>query len=88
MPAYRLGVDEVLKTFRSKKSGLTKTEAKARLETDGYNFLGGLKTERLFFKYLRQFQDTMIVLLLVSAGVSWFLGRSSDVDCAVGASDV
>jgi Ca2+-transporting ATPase len=74
LPPYRLNPHDVLEAFKSRKSGLSGDEATQRLLTDGNNFLGGLKTESLALKYLRQFKDTMILLLLVSAVISFFLG--------------
>lgn len=73
-PAYRLSVDEIVKQFETSGTGLTSDHARERLEKNGPNALVGLKTESLFHRYLRQFQDWMITLLLVSGAIAAYLG--------------
>ncbi len=73
-PAYRQSVDDVLKNYQTKKSGLSTAEVAKRIEANGYNELVTIKAEPLWRRYLRQFQDWMIILLLVSAVISGYLG--------------
>lgn len=56
------------------KKGLSSKEADRRLEQYGYNKLEQLSKETAFHKYLRQFKDLMILLLLASAVISMVLG--------------
>ncbi len=68
---YRLSANEVYEEFSTNKSGLSSNEAKRRLETNGPNKLEEFHKDTWFIKYLRQFKDLMIVLLLISAAASF-----------------
>lgn len=70
---YRQDAKKVLELLESNKDGLTTTEAHKRLEQYGPNHLEDLHKESVITKYLRQFKDLMIVLLLASAGLSFYL---------------
>lgn len=78
--AYRLSVDETFQRFTTSGDGLTAVQSQKLLEENGPNALVGLKTESLFHRYLRQFQDWMIALLLVSGAIAAYLG---DVQTAI-----
>lgn len=56
------------------KKGLSADEASKRIEQYGHNRLQELDRESWLHKYLRQFKDLMIVMLLASAVISIFLG--------------
>lgn len=56
------------------KHGLTTKEASNRLSQYGYNKLEQLNKESGFRKYLRQYKDLMILLLLASSVISLILG--------------
>ncbi|HUP26109.1 MAG TPA: cation-transporting P-type ATPase [Candidatus Limnocylindrales bacterium] len=56
------------------KQGLTSQEAGDRYEQYGPNKLEELSRESLLHKYLRQYKDLMILLLLASAAISALLG--------------
>jgi P-type Ca2+ transporter type 2C len=73
-PTYRLSFETVLKQFETSKSGLSTQKAAHLLEKNGPNALADIKSEPLWRRYLRQFQDWMILLLLASGGVSAYLG--------------
>ena len=75
-PAYRLGTLEALKSLNSSKEGLSLAEVEKRLEQYGHNGLQSVKADPTWLKYLRQFKDLMILLLLASAGLSYYLGDS------------
>jgi len=75
-PAYRLSADEVIDHLGSTRTGMTTRQAQERLAKDGPNALIGIKTETLFHRYLRQFKDWMIILLLVSGAIAAYLGDS------------
>lgn len=74
MAAYRLEVEAVLKQYTASKDGLTTKEAESRAIEHGLNGLAQLKGDPAWRKYLRQFKDLMIVLLLSSSVLSLYLG--------------
>lgn len=59
-------------------NGLTSQEAELRLQLIGKNEFLEEEEEPLWRKYLGQFKDPMIVLLLVSATVSIFMRQFDD----------
>lgn len=79
-PAYRIAIDETLKRYETSTTGLTTDRAQVLFTEQGPNALIGIKTESLFRRYLRQFQDWMIILLLTSGGLAAYLG---DVQTAI-----
>lgn len=70
---YRLTPDEVAEQLRSSKNGLSSAEAAERLEQLGPNILQIKHRESVLAKYLRQFKDLMIVLLIASSIISFYL---------------
>ncbi len=73
-PAYQLTPDETLLRYETTKTGLSAKRAARLLEERGPNSLVALKTESLLRRYLRQFQDWMIILLLASGALAAYLG--------------
>jgi Ca2+-transporting ATPase len=71
---YRLTPEQVLKQLNSKRDGLTKKDATARLEQLGLNALQRTKHDSTLFIFLRQFKNLLVIMLLVSAGFSIYLG--------------
>lgn len=72
-PAYQLLTDDVLESLATCKEGLTQVEALRRFATNGPNSLKKLRSEPAIFKYVRQFKDLMILLLLGCAGIAFYL---------------
>ena len=54
------------------KDGLTVKEAARRLKENGKNRLRGKKKKNIFVKFIEQFNDFMIIILLAAAAVSFF----------------
>jgi P-type Ca2+ transporter type 2C len=73
-PEYQLTAEETLKRYVSTPTGLAGKEALARFDRDGPNALVALKTDSWLRKYLRQYQDWMILLLVASGGIAAYLG--------------
>lgn len=71
---YRLDVATSLTDLKSDRKGLSSAEASERLKTAGPNSLTTKNHEPYFVTYLRQFKDLMIVLLVASGGISYYLG--------------
>lgn len=63
-------IDIVLEEVKSTKCGLTKEEAQTRLESNGKNELAQKKKTPMIIKFLGQFKDVMILVLLAAAIVS------------------
>ncbi|CRG84622.1 Ca2+-transporting ATPase [Talaromyces islandicus] len=59
-------------------NGLSPAEAEIRLHRDGPNELPREEPEPLWLRFLKQFKETLILLLLASAGVSFFMGNFDD----------
>lgn len=70
---YRLEADDVLRQLHTQESGLSGTEVASRIKQYGPNILNTKKREPLVWTYLKQFKDLMIILLLISGGVSMYL---------------
>ena len=62
----------------STTAGLSISEAQQRLHDDGPNELPHEEDEPLWLRFLKQFKETLILLLLCSAVVSLFLGNKDD----------
>ena len=69
---YLQTVEDVFKEVQSSPSGLSSQEAASRLEKYGANTLQEGKKKTLLEKFVDQFKDFMILVLLVAAVVSMF----------------
>ncbi|KAK2807338.1 hypothetical protein FQN50_005493 [Emmonsiellopsis sp. PD_5] len=58
--------------------GLSPADADARLLRDGPNELPHDDPEPLWLRFLKQFKEPLILLLLASAGISFFMGNYDD----------
>ena len=68
-------VDEVSSTLKTDvENGLTAEEAKKRQEEYGLNELKAKKKKSLIIKFLEQFKDFMIIILIISAIISGVVG--------------
>ena len=71
MPFYQEPVDEVLATLGTDaRLGLSVAEARARLESYGRNELAAEKPVPAWKKFLAQFQDVLVILLLAATMIS------------------
>lgn len=71
---YRQSVPDVLTDLGATRDGLDRAEAARRLTRHGPNRLVDVSKESAIRKYIRQFRDLMIVLLLGSALLAFYLG--------------
>ncbi|MCK6561793.1 cation-translocating P-type ATPase [candidate division KSB1 bacterium] len=78
---YQQPVEEVLAAFDTDAHrGLSKAEARARLETYGKNELTAEKPVPWWRKFLAQFQNVLVILLLIATAIStvlWLYERES-----------
>jgi P-type Ca2+ transporter type 2C len=64
---YRLDKAEVLRQLKTTKNGLSTEQAARHVEEYGVNRLAEYYKDPMWVKYLRQYKDLMIVLLLASS---------------------
>ena len=81
-------IQEVQRKFRTNlKDGLTKEEAEIRKKEYGPNKLEESKKENLFIRFIKQFNDFMIMILIgaaiISAGISFFRGENDYIDSII-----
>lgn len=67
---YTQGEEEVLKSLDTSIDGLSTAQAKERLDAYGYNELDEAEKRSLLSKFIDQFKDLMIIILLVAAALS------------------
>lgn len=80
--------EEVLKSFSTnKKLGLTNQEVLLRKQKYGKNKLEDKPKETLFIKFVKQFNDFMIIILIIasiiSAGISYIQGENDYIDSII-----
>ena len=61
-------------------SGLTSAEAKSRLDKYGKNVISSKKRSGIFIKFISQFSDFMVLILLAASGISFFTAAAGDGD--------
>lgn len=71
---YQISPKEALELYVATMAGLTTDESQNRLEKYGPNNLKNIDKIPIIFKFLGQFKDLMIVLLLICAGIALYLG--------------
>jgi Ca2+-transporting ATPase len=78
---YQQPIDDVLTALSTEaRRGLTEGEARERLESHGKNELTAEKPVPLWRKFHAQFQDVLVILLLIATGISaglWLYERES-----------
>ena len=67
---YKLTSEETIEKLNSSIEGLNKEEANKRLISNGLNKLKEVRKKGLFIKFLDQFKDVMIMILIISAILS------------------
>lgn len=71
---YFKNEEDIFKTLNSNIDGLDIKEAKKRLNDYGQNIILNKKKTPLILRFLKQFNDTMIIILLVVAVLLYFYG--------------
>ena len=66
--------ETVLKKMEANKKGLTSSEAEKRIAEFGPNELDQGKSKSIFVKFLEQFKDFMIIILIIAAVISGAVG--------------
>ncbi|MGZ3743166.1 MAG: cation-translocating P-type ATPase [Pseudobdellovibrionaceae bacterium] len=79
IPWHTLSVDEVVSQQQTNATrGLPTSEIKERLKKFGNNALPEPKKRSFFFIFLHQFLNPLIYLLLVAAGIAFFISEPKD----------
>jgi len=76
---YNLSPAEILKKFETTENGLSSEEAKKRLKEYGRNIIEKKKSWRWVKLVGHQFNDALVWILLVAAGLALFFGEMRDV---------
>ena len=74
---YQMSVEQTFEALESGNSGLTSSEARARLEKYGYNELE-YKKPSVLMRFLRQFKSPLIYLLLAAALITAILSMRGE----------
>ncbi|WP_138419928.1 cation-translocating P-type ATPase [Aquibacillus sediminis] len=75
MDFYRKQAEEALQQLESSKDGLQVDEAKQRIEKHGYNEIKDKEKATILELFLATFKDSMVIVLLIAAGVQLVLGE-------------
>ncbi|NLC87245.1 MAG: calcium-translocating P-type ATPase, PMCA-type [Clostridiaceae bacterium] len=69
-------IQEIENTLKTNlKEGINDQEAKKRLESFGKNKLNNKKKENIFIKFIKQFNDFMIIILIIAAIISAIVSK-------------
>ena len=75
MNYFNKDIKEIEKELETNiKNGLTNEKIQEKIEKYGYNELKEKKKESLLIKFLKQFKDFMIIILIIAAIISGFIG--------------
>jgi magnesium-transporting ATPase (P-type) len=78
-PWHALAVDEVMGDLETDKDGLSDEAARQRLEKYGPNRLQQVAKESALSRFLRQFKNILIYILIAAAALSGLLGEFMDM---------
>ncbi len=71
-------VEEIYNMLETGENGLSSQEAELRLQEHGKNALKEVKGPSLFMRFITQFKDVMVLVLLAAAIISGALGELTD----------
>lgn len=74
-------IEKILET--SSTNGLTSAQAQKRLQENGYNQLKEAEKESILVKFLNQFKDTLTIILLVAAVISFVVEPTEWIDSLI-----
>lgn len=81
---HALTTDEALAALQAPKDGLTSAEVTKRQQHFGPNRLKEGKRKSIFQRLIEQFANVMIIILIVAAVVSIFMGEATDAFIILG----
>lgn len=77
-PKYQQALPAIYQELQTDEHGLSQAAAAKRLEQYGHNALNQQKSTSLLQKFIAQFKDFMIIVLLVAALIAAFTGEAVD----------
>ncbi len=69
-------IDEMFKSLDTKRDGLSSKDAEKRLEEHGYNEFSAGEKKTPIRIFLRQFKSLLVWILILAAGISFFIGHT------------
>lgn len=75
---HALSIEDSLNSLNSGFNGITEDEALKRIEQYGKNKLEEGKKRTIFMMFIEQFKNIMIIILLIAAAISVYLGEVTD----------
>ncbi|WP_261809454.1 cation-translocating P-type ATPase [Levilactobacillus humaensis] len=78
IPLYQESKDALYQRLQTSDQGLSGTTASERLAANGHNALNQQKTSSLLQKFIAQFKDFMIIVLMVAALIAGLTGEVVD----------
>ena len=73
---YNLSVEEIEKELNTNKEGLSNQEYDIRIEKYGFNELTEKKKESILVKFIEQFKDMMVLVLIIASIISGIIDLS------------
>lgn len=81
---YSQPIDEIMVSIETSANGLSQAEAELRLQRNGYNRLTPPRQTSDLMRFLLQFHNVLIYVLLLGALITGFLGHWVDTGVIVG----
>jgi Mg2+-importing ATPase len=72
---HAIPIETLLADLNTSANGLTSDESRQRHEVYGYNDISRIKRQPIIIQYLEHFKNLLVVILLVAALVSAFVGQ-------------
>lgn len=81
---YQKNLENIISDLETNKSiGLSNSEVKKRLEKDGKNEFTKKKKQSLFVKFLLQFKDVLIIILMLAAIISFIVEPNEWIESVI-----
>ena len=71
-------MQEILKKYKTTLKGLTSEEAQKRIQEYGLNKINAGKKKPLIIKFLEEFKDLMVIILVIASLISYLAGEKTD----------
>ena len=78
LPFHTLSEDELFAALGSGPGGLTSGQAQAGILRFGHNNISRIHKPPVILQYLGHFKNLLVIILLIAAGISVFLGELTD----------